>query len=74
MTTRIHPVLGKRFGQHLKAEREKRKLGQREFAALIGVSDGYVSLLETALRTPTLEVVELIARKLKKKDPIEMLK
>lgn len=72
--TQIHPVLGKRFASHLRAEREKRNMGQRAFAALIGVSDAYVCLLETEQRTPTLEVVEMIAKKLKKKDPIEMLK
>lgn len=69
----IHSVLAQRFGARLLAEREKRKLGLRPMAKILGVSDPFLSQLETGARSPTLATVEMIAKKLGR-EPSSMLK
>lgn len=69
----IHSVLAKRFGARLLAEREKRGLALRPMAKILGVSDPFLSQLETGARSPTLPMVEQIAKKLGK-EPSSMLK
>lgn len=62
--TKIHDTLAERFGTALAAARAARSMGQREFAKLIGVSHGLVSLYESGKRTPSLYMVERVAKKL----------
>ena len=61
-TTKIHPLLAARFAHHLKKKREDRGMKLQEFADLIGVSNPYVYMLEMCQRTPSLDMVEQIAR------------
>jgi transcriptional regulator with XRE-family HTH domain len=45
----------------LKAIRLNRKLNEKEFAALVGISVDFLSLIERGINSPSFEVLELIA-------------
>ena len=49
------------IGAILKKTREAHGISQRAFARVIGVSSGYVSLLEAGKRTPSLDYLEAFA-------------
>lgn len=71
--TRIHPILVGRFATALKAKREEKGWTHMELAEKIDMSSGYLSLLENGLRTPSLEVVEQIAKAFAV-DPADLLR
>lgn len=50
------------FGKRLKELRAEKGIGQVEFALLIGVSKGIISLWENGLREPTLSHLVDIAK------------
>ena len=50
-----------RIGHTLKAMRESRGLSQRAVARMLGVSNGYVSLLEADKRSPSLAFLDAFA-------------
>lgn len=52
------------IGPTVKKIRQQRGLSQSELAAAVDMSVSYLSLIETAKRTPNLEVVEKIAKAL----------
>lgn len=45
----------------LRALRRKKEITQRDLAAVIGVSETYIAMLETGIRTPSLPMLERIA-------------
>ena len=53
------------YGKAIKMLRASRGLQQRQLAKKLGLDSSYVSLLESGKRTPSLQVVELIASKLR---------
>lgn len=48
--------------QNIRARREALKLSQLQFAHSVGISPSYVNLLENGHRSPTLEMVERLAK------------
>lgn len=54
-----------RLGEMIRRQRELNQLTLRQFAALTGISNPYLSQIERGLRTPSAEVVNAIARSLK---------
>jgi transcriptional regulator with XRE-family HTH domain len=53
------------YGKAIKMLRVSRGLQQRQLAKKVGLDSSYVSLLESGKRLPSLQVVELIASKLR---------
>lgn len=51
----------KRFGEKLRALREQRGLTLRQLAASLGVSNGYISRMETGNKTPNIAMLVKIA-------------
>ncbi|MCX4671580.1 helix-turn-helix domain-containing protein [Streptomyces sp. NBC_01381] len=49
------------FGPMLRCARERAGIGQREAARLVGVSQGYLWLLEAGRRVPSVAVAEVLA-------------
>jgi len=72
--TEVVAVLAARFGWHLKRLREDRKLTLEELGARLSLSNGYLSMLETGKRSPSIEVVERVATHFGIKDPSALLK
>lgn len=70
---KIHKSLGARFAVNLAREREARGVSHEKFAEILQVSKVYEMYLEKGERTPSLEMIEVIAKKLRK-DPLEMLR
>lgn len=52
------------IGKHIKEARKKKKLSQAQLCELIGVSDGYMSLIETASKFVSLDVLVRVANAL----------
>jgi transcriptional regulator with XRE-family HTH domain len=62
------------FGERIRALRRSRKLKQREVAALIPMSAGHLSRIETGdYGPPSDEVIERLSEALKA-DPVELLR
>ena len=55
----------KELGGKVKFYREQRKLYQVELADIVGVSTGYIGSIEQGIRTPSLKLLNKIARALK---------
>lgn len=51
-----------RLGELIRRQRELNRLTLRQFAALAGISNPYLSQIERGLRMPSPEVVQAIAR------------
>jgi len=51
----------KRFGEKLRTLRQRRGLTLRQLAALLGVSNGYISRMETGNKTPNVAMLVKIA-------------
>lgn len=49
------------FGKRLNKERRRANFSQPRLADKVGVSKGYISLLEAGLRMPSLDLVERFA-------------
>jgi len=58
-------TLAENVSQNLLAIRTKRKESQAAFAALLGISTSYVSMLERGGREMPLSTIEVVAKKLK---------
>jgi transcriptional regulator with XRE-family HTH domain len=71
---KIHASLTKRFAANLSRVLEERKLSHEQAAEIFGCSRVYVGYLARGDRTPSIAVVELVARKLGMSDPIDMLR
>ena len=54
-----------RLGEIIRRQREFNRLTLRQFAAMTGVSNPYLSQIERGLRTPSEDVIDTIARTLK---------
>jgi transcriptional regulator with XRE-family HTH domain len=54
-----------RIGEIIRRQREFNRLTLRQFAAMTGVSNPYLSQIERGLRTPSKDVIDAIARSLK---------
>jgi transcriptional regulator with XRE-family HTH domain len=54
-----------RLGEIIRRQREFNRLTLRQFAAMTGVSNPYLSQIERGLRTPSADVIDAIARTLK---------
>ena len=60
-----HEMRRQRLGTIVKDLRLRRKLSQRELATAVGVSDAYITLLETHQRkNPSLAVLKQLAKAL----------
>ncbi len=53
------------LGEIIRRQRELSELSMRQFAALSGISNPYLSQIERGLRAPSQEVTEAIARTLR---------
>lgn len=53
-----------RFGRKVKELRKTIGISQNELAERVGVSKDYIGLIERGLRSPSLQVIERIARSL----------
>lgn len=54
-----------RLGEIIRRQRQLNRLTLRQFAAMAGISNPYLSQIERGLRAPSEKVVEAIARSLK---------
>ena len=52
------------LGDYIRRQRELQKLSMRQLAALVGISNPYLSQIERGLRDPSEKVVDAIARSL----------
>ncbi len=52
----------KRFGEKLRTLRQQRRLTMRQLGEMLGVSDSYVSKMETGDKTPNVAMVLKISR------------
>ena len=50
------------FGETLKRDRLKAKLAQRDLEDLTGISNAYISQIETGVRNPTATIIAKLAR------------
>lgn len=57
--------LKRKFGALIRSKRDAGGLTQEDLAHKAGIHRTYLSLLERGLRTPTIEVVRLLAKALK---------
>jgi transcriptional regulator with XRE-family HTH domain len=53
------------LGEIIRRQRELNELSMRQFAAMVGISNPYLSQIERGLRRPSEQVVENIARSLR---------
>jgi len=53
------------LGEIIRRQRELNELSMRQFAAMVGISNPYLSQIERGLREPSERVVEAIARSLR---------
>ena len=53
------------LGEIIRRQRELNELSMRQFAAMVGISNPYLSQIERGLREPSEKVVEAIARSLR---------
>jgi transcriptional regulator with XRE-family HTH domain len=53
------------LGEIIRRQRELNELSMRQFAAMVGISNPYLSQIERGLRRPSEEVMENIARSLR---------
>ena len=58
------PEPGASLGEIIRRQRELNRLSMRQFAAMAGISNPYLSQIERGLRAPSERVVEAIARSL----------
>ena len=65
MTTHRMTPLTQSFPKNLLRERTSRRLTQDQMATLLAVAPSYVSMLETGQRTPSLDMIDLFARRLR---------
>ncbi len=70
---KLHSVLAKRFSENFAKVRARKGITTRQMADRLGMSQAYVIYLEQGERQPSLNMVEMIARKLGL-DPMEMLR
>jgi transcriptional regulator with XRE-family HTH domain len=56
------PARGAPLGEIIRRQRELNRLSMRQFAAMAGISNPYLSQIERGLRAPSRRVVEAIAR------------
>jgi transcriptional regulator with XRE-family HTH domain len=56
------PEPGAPLGEIIRRQRELNRLSMRQFAAMAGISNPYLSQIERGLRAPSQRVVEAIAR------------
>lgn len=66
-------TLAKKFGKNLKTLREKAKLDGHKLSIKVGVAASHLSMLERGERSPSLAMVERVA-KFFKVDPVSMLR
>jgi transcriptional regulator with XRE-family HTH domain len=52
------------LGEIIRRQRERNELSMRQFAAMVGISNPYLSQIERGLREPSEHVVDAIARSL----------
>src|ERR671922_2805953 len=52
------------LGEYIRRQRELQKLSMRQLAALVGISNPYLSQIERGLRDPSEKVLDAIARTL----------
>jgi transcriptional regulator with XRE-family HTH domain len=55
----------KKLSEKVKYYRTQRKLYQVELADIVGVSTGYIGSIEQGVRTPSLKLLQKLARALK---------
>jgi transcriptional regulator with XRE-family HTH domain len=53
------------LGEIIRGQRERNELSMRQFAAMVGISNPYLSQIERGLREPSDHVVDAIARSLR---------
>ena len=53
--------IGSACGRILRAHRKRRKMSQTEVAAILEVTQGYVSQIENGVENPTLSIIERFA-------------
>jgi transcriptional regulator with XRE-family HTH domain len=59
------PSLREKFGKRLKAIRLERNLSQEQFAELLGISLGFLSLIERGINAPSFEYLDAFSVQLK---------
>ncbi|HKD07130.1 MAG TPA: helix-turn-helix transcriptional regulator [Bryobacteraceae bacterium] len=59
------PTLREDFGKQIRRIRAQRKLTQEQFAELVGISVDFLSLIERGVNSPSFEVLEQMARRLR---------
>jgi transcriptional regulator with XRE-family HTH domain len=58
--------MGNPLGQTVKALRERKRLSQRQLAEKVGVTDAYIAMIETGVRSnPSLPLLRRLARALR---------
>jgi transcriptional regulator with XRE-family HTH domain len=57
--------LRKKFGQHLRKIRAKRRMTQEQFAETLDVSVDFLSLVERGINAPSFETLERMAKRLR---------
>lgn len=57
-------------GEAIKLLRHRKNIKQKDFCKLVGITQSYLSLIEKGHRTPTLQVLENIAKECQQPLPI----
>ena len=60
----MDPTPTSSLGDYIRRQRELQKLSMRQLAALVGISNPYLSQIERGLRDPSEKVLDAIARSL----------
>ena len=60
----MDPTPSSPLGEYIRRQRELQKLSMRQLAALVGISNPYLSQIERGLRDPSEKVLDAIARNL----------
>jgi transcriptional regulator with XRE-family HTH domain len=60
----MDPTPSSPLGEYIRRQRELQKLSMRRLAALVGISNPYLSQIERGLRDPSEKVLDAIARSL----------
>lgn len=58
-------TLRKRFGEHLREIRLKRRMSQERFAEMLDISVDFLSLIERGRNAPSFETLDKMAKRLK---------
>jgi transcriptional regulator with XRE-family HTH domain len=66
--------LARTFGANVKARRKEVGLSQEALADAVKLAPTYVGQIERGQRNPTLKVIELFAKALRVRDPLDLLK